>query len=389
MVLVARPVGAEPICTATMVDDMVELRWPDQGGRHIVRRNGKWLQTLPTGVTSFVDESAPDDASYIIRFRIRGVATDLDCVFQHEPAERVVHISIDGLRSDHVTAATMPVLHGLLGRSSFTLNARSDRTVTKTLPNHLSQLTGRPVAGPDGHGVEFNSNRPGAVHDFAPVEYVPSTFDVVHDHGGRTAAFVGKSKFWFINRSWNSDNGAPDLTGIDNGTDKIDHFKKGAPEWLVDNLLRQLTQADAEYVFFHIRTPDSAGHDFGWGSVEYDAAVADADELVAQILSGIETSPSLSRNTAVVIVADHGGPVGGLVHSDAANPENFTIPFIVHKTTWTSSVDLYDLNPDRREPLPDENPTEAIRTLDVANLVTSLLGYPPVNLDGPAALQVR
>jgi len=103
------------------------------------------------------------------------------------------------------------------------------------------------------------------------------------------------------------------------------------------------------------------------------------------------TSDGDRKNTGTVflITADHGGPLGGFVHSAAQDPGNFTIPMIVHDPSWTISHDLYDLNPDRTDPRSDENPPLAIRTLDVANLVTHLLGYEPVVVDGLPALRVR
>jgi predicted AlkP superfamily pyrophosphatase or phosphodiesterase len=301
----------------------------------------------------------------------------------------VVHISVDGLRSDVVTAEHMPVLTELLARSSSTLEARSDVTVTKTLPNHLSQFTGRPAATAEGHGVTFNQDNGGTVHEFSDSDYVASIFDVVHDRGDRTVAFVGKSKFYLIERSWNAEHGAPDEVGDDDGPAKIDYFKKGAPNWLDDDLLDELEIPGTRYAFFHIRTPDKGGHDFGWGSPEYLDAVTDADALLGEILDRVSQSPLVADGTIFVVTSDHGGPTGGDQHSDASNPENYVIPFVVHDPDWTESFDLYDLNPERLRPLADANPPEAIRTLDVANLVTGLLGHPPVNPDGPQMLQVR
>ena len=121
--------------------------------------------------------------------------------------ERVVHISMDGLRSDHVTADRMPNLYALSQRAASTLNARTDPARTQTLPNHTSQFTGLEVNG--GHFVDYNVDLGRTVHDEAG-RYVPSVFDVVHDNGARTALYAGKSKFDMIDRNWNGVNGGPD-----------------------------------------------------------------------------------------------------------------------------------------------------------------------------------
>ena len=59
-----------------------------------------------------------------------------------------------------------------------------------------------------GHGVTYNTDigRRRTVHSSAG-EYVSSVFDVVHDHGGRTALFATKTKFALYQRTWNSDGG--------------------------------------------------------------------------------------------------------------------------------------------------------------------------------------
>ena len=124
------------------------------------------------------------------------------------PVARVVHISIDGLRPDAVAPDTMPSLFELRERGAWTGNARTDPDVTRTLPNHTSQLTGLPVAGPSGHGVTYNEDQGRTVHDEAG-RYVASVFDVVHDHGGRTGAWVGKQKFNVMDRSWDASTGSP------------------------------------------------------------------------------------------------------------------------------------------------------------------------------------
>ena len=365
------------------------LTWSDDGGVHVVRRNGRWLATPGAGTDTFVDSTAPAGASYVIRTWVDGSRTDRSCVEGEPPppptadVERVIHIGIDGLRSDHVTPAAMPALTALIGQSSSTLNARTDADRTQTLPMHASQYTSRPVLGPWGHQVSFNTDNGSTIHQAAGA-YVTSVFDVVHDNGGRTAVYAGKSKFDFYDRSWNAANGAPDTTGIDNGRDKIDVYRQGAPSSLLTPFLAELqTATDLEYVFFHIRTPDEVGHRSGWASTAYVQGTTDADGILASVVDFVQADADLATTTAILVTSDHGGPTNGFLHADWTLEKNYTVPFVVWVPGRTGGADLYDLNADDRtdpgtgQPPPGD-PNRPIRTSETANLVLDLLGYPAI-----------
>ena len=101
-----------------------------------------------------------------------------------------------------------PAFHRLMSEGAYTLNARTVREKTSTLPNHTAMLTGRRVDSKHGgHGYSENFDNGATVHNAAG-HYVASVFDVVHDHGGSTALFAAKTKFKLYKRSWNT-KGAP------------------------------------------------------------------------------------------------------------------------------------------------------------------------------------
>ena len=262
-------------CSLERAGSTVTIRWVDEGGSHIVRRNGNWLASLGSGVSTYVDRPAPAGATYEVRTWLDGRRIDRRCgssgagggptpppsppLPSNGRARRVIHVSIDGLRADHVTRSLMPNLARLRNQGASTLNARTDPALTQTLPNHHSMFTGRPVNGGSGHGVDYNVDRGRTVHREAG-EYVASVFDVVHDRGGGTSVYVGKSKFDMVDRTWGK-NGAADRVGRNDGRDKIDEYRQVSPSKAVDRLRTALRQRpDLEYVFFHIRNPDSAGH---------------------------------------------------------------------------------------------------------------------------------
>lgn len=306
------------------------------------------------------------------------VAGSADNVVDH-----VVAISVDGLNPralSRLGRARTPAFHRVLGNGASTRNARTLYESTSTLPNHTGMLTGRRVtASRGGHGVSVNHDPGGTVHDKAG-EYVASVFDVVHDHGGATALYAGKSKFALFNRSWSSRWGLADQTGVDNGRDKIDRYVMTEnTSALVDRLRRQLRNSPPEFSLLHLRLPDAAGHEHGFMSTEYLRAVRRTDTLLGRVLHTIRDKRSLRRHTAVILTADHGGRGGS--HRKLARLANYRIPFAVWGASTTRGAGLYALNPDRRRP-GSSRPTYArrqpVRNAEVANVAADLLDLPAV-----------
>lgn len=291
--------------------------------------------------------------------------------------DHVVFVSVDGLNPQALTtlgSAGTPTFHRMMSEGASTLNARTTVEKTTTLPNHASMVTGRQVTTPGGHGMTANQDNGSTIHASAG-GYVRSIFDVVHDHGGSTAMYVGKAKFDFLDRAWNASNGAPDVTGPDNGRDKIDDYQVATGAAAVALLLDRLAPPKPPtFVVVHFAEPDNAGHDFGFMSEGYLDAVSVVDGYVGQLLDGVLANPDLLGRTVVIVSADHGGAGSG--HADPNAAANYTVPFFV----WGAGVagaDLYALNPNRLDPgatqPPYSAPVPPIRTGETANLVADLL----------------
>ena len=306
------------------------------------------------------------------------------------PAKYVIHISVDGLRADAITRQSekdLPNFYRFRTEGTYTDNARTDYYRSNTLPNHTTQLTGRPVLGPNGHNWTKNSDpEPGQTLHTNKGSYVASVFDVAHDNGYSTALYTSKSKFVVFDQSYNEVNGAADVTGADNGRDKIDRFVvEGDTEKLVERFVRDMTKSPYQSSLLHLRDPDHAGHlcDWAFGSHNaYMRAVRHVDELLGRVFELIETSPTLAGNTVVVLTADHGGGGSWHGHGDADHVENYTIPFYV----WGRGVEhaeMYSLNHmSRRHPQTTRPGYDAsvqpIRNGDAANLALSHLGLPAI-----------
>ncbi len=71
--------GNTPDCAVNRDGNTVRLEWTDDGGRHVIRRDGKWLATLGRGVDSFVDRNAPNGATYELRTHTGQGRIDTPC----------------------------------------------------------------------------------------------------------------------------------------------------------------------------------------------------------------------------------------------------------------------------------------------------------------------
>jgi hypothetical protein len=283
--------------------------------------------------------------------------------------ERVLAISVDALNPTALVRLGRegaPALHRLLAEGAATLNARTQVESTETLPNHTSMVTGRRVAAAHhGHGVTWNTHRPGTTVQGAAGHPVASVFTRAH-RAGSTALFSAKQKFSLFQRSWPA---AIDRTVIRDGNDTR----------LVRAARADLVRAHRTFTFVHFGHADAVGHAKGFLSPAYLTAVRRVDAAVGKLLRAIDTHPALA-GTAVILTADHGGARGARRHDDPRRYANYRIPFVV----WGPGVEhgnLYAMNDayadpgHRRVPYSGRQP---IRNGDLANLALDLLGLGPV-----------
>jgi predicted AlkP superfamily pyrophosphatase or phosphodiesterase len=306
--------------------------------------------------------------------------------------DNAIVISVDGLRSDALIALKPADLPGFtrLQKGASTLNARTDPDWTVTLPNHTAMLTGRFVEGDAGHGWTKNDDADeGETLETVKKSYVAGMFDVAHDREFETMLFAGKSKFSIYDVSWNNDHGAPDVTGKDNGRDKLDRFLFEADTTkMVDALLAALAkeQKQRRLYFVHFAATDLAGHTYGWdvspGS-RYMKAVRRVDEELVRLLDALEAGP-LRDTTAIVLTADHGGGAPFKSHDQKHMWVDYVIPFLVWTGPGGEPRELYELNATTRaDPGLKQRPRDfaglqPVRNGDAGNLTLSLLGLPPV-----------
>ena len=201
-------------------------------------------------------------------------------------ADHVVLIVVDGLRPDAIAAAGAAQLARLMDAGAFSMSARALGT-PETLPSLVTVVTGLAE-----HGVDWNDDR-------GPPLSLPTVFTRVHEAGGRSALYVGKSKLRLLAPA-----GMPEVVhGPDPGNRR---WAAGAGATLAAAFAREFPERRFDLALVHLREPDYVGHDAGWMSPAYLDAVRASDRAVGEILRAVRDSGMADR-TRVLLTSDHGG----------------------------------------------------------------------------------
>ena len=256
----------------------------------------------------------------------------------------VVVVSWDGAKPSILKRlleeGRLPTLKGLLDEGCYTFEAQTIHP-SSTLPSHVSMLTG---LEPAAHGVTWNSYKP--ERGYVPV---PTVFEIATEAGMRTAMVCGKEKFWHLRKP---------------GTLAASTYLTDPPGKAVEEALRMRAAIRPHLLFLHLRDPDIAGHDFGWGcdeegvppSEEYIATLEACDRALGIFLERLMEDGEWGR-TLLIVTADHGGH--GESHG-TDHPEDMTIP-------WIASGGLVKRRGEIRE---------AVGVIDTTPTVLDALGLP-------------
>lgn len=256
-------------------------------------------------------------------------------------ADRVVVLSIDGLRPDAINSRTRTLRH-LRGHGATAVRADTIES-SSTLPSHASMLSGVDV---DRHGLDFNGWRPenGRIQ-------APSVFSIARAAGLSTSLIVAKRKLEHL---------------IHDGDAEL--FRTGGMFCQRVNAiaLPHLREAKDGVHFVHYSDVDAAGHRFGWMSPEYMRAVRRVDACLGRLIEALHARGDLER-TLVVITADHGGH--GRSHGSARRVDR-RIPWIAFGGPAERGARI-----------------DHVDTQDTAATVLEALGLPrPPSMDGRPVL---
>ncbi len=198
----------------------------------------------------------------------------------------VVVVTIDGLRPDAITETDTPRLARLVRQGATSLASHVPKP-TLTLPAHLSMVTGQTA---QKHGVRTNQT-------LAQEPASATLFTLVHDAGGRTGLYVGKHKLVALAPRRSADVVLAPGKGDSN-------WESGSSARLAAQFAADFPRERFAFTLVHLREPDEAGHDAGWMTPAYRAALAEADRGLAVVLRAIEDS---GLPVTVFLTTDHGG----------------------------------------------------------------------------------
>jgi predicted AlkP superfamily pyrophosphatase or phosphodiesterase len=201
-------------------------------------------------------------------------------------ARHVVIVTIDGLRPDAITDTDMPRLARLMREGAASRAARTTDPPL-TLPSHFSMVTGQ---SPARHGILKNKT-------LLQEPAQPTLFTLVRDAGRRTGLYVGKHKLRVL-----APRGSADTVIAPDRGDR--NWEAGASARLAEGFAADFARRPPALAFLHLREPDEAGHDAGWMTPQYRAALAEADRALDRVLRAIDGS---GLPTTVFVTSDHGG----------------------------------------------------------------------------------
>jgi arylsulfatase A-like enzyme/tetratricopeptide (TPR) repeat protein len=279
------------------------------------------------------------------------------------PAERVVLVSIDTLRADHLGCygadfAHTPRLDALAAGGVRFATAISP--VPLTLPSHTTLLTG---LDPPEHGVRHNGV-------FRLAEDVPTLAERMREAGFATAAFVAS---YVLDRQFGLARGFDrydDRTSRQQSGRGILGFAERPADQVVDAALEWLGSAPPRFfLWVHLYDPHSEyrpppGFASAFPNRPYDGEIAFADAQVGRLLGALgERFPD--GGTLVVVTADHGeslGEHGEATHSHLVYDATQHVPLLMNGP---------GLSPGRVV-----DPVVSLR--DVAPTILDLAGVPPL-----------
>lgn len=231
---------------------------------------------------------------------------------QNRAVPHVIIVGVDGLSVEAVATAKTPRIHELMSRGAWTMEARGVMP-TLSSPNWASMITG---AGPEQHGITSNGvllqkmvTLPAVCRDAEGM--FPTMFEVLRMQmpASHIAIFHDWPGFADL-----VEKHAPNVMQHERGADRT---TKAAIEYWKENR--------PELMFVHLDNVDHAGHEYAWGSKEYNKAVADADGYIGQFADMLKETGG-QDSTYLLVTSDHGGK--GREHGKSSLQE-IQIPWVL------------------------------------------------------------
>lgn len=228
---------------------------------------------------------------------------------------KVILISIDGMRPDGFLSCKNDYVHRLLEISSYSMTCRTCYP-SVTLPCHLSLFLSVP---PERHGTLTNTYVP-------PVRPVKGLFEVLKAAGKKNGMFYGWEELRDVSRPGSLDRAEYIEAYSAPHTDAI----------LTDRALSYIENESPDFVFLYmVETDEKGGHDVGWMTDTYLEYVSAAVDNIKKVIEAV------GDEYTVIVTADHGGHLRG--HGDDS-PEDMTIPMLFIGESFEAGKQLEDIS---------------------------------------------
>ncbi|GMW01238.1 MAG: phosphodiesterase [Candidatus Hydrogenedentota bacterium] len=277
---------------------------------------------------------------------IAGIALSTPIALGDSPVRHVVIVGIDGLSPKGIAEAETPNMDLLMRQGSWTFAARAVMP-TSSSSNWASMIMG---AGPEQHGVTSNDWQPD-IFEITPIAkgpggIFPTLFSVIRQaHAEADIAcfhdWAGFGRLFEKNTATHVSNPVGPKSTTKEACDYIESRKP-------------------LFTFIHLDHVDHAGHDQGWHTEPYFAAVREADEYVGLVVQSLQKAAILN-DTILIITSDHGGKGKG---HGGATMEEILIPWIIRGPGVAQGKEL----------------VEPVNTYDTAATVAYVLGITPPSI---------
>lgn len=214
---------------------------------------------------------------------------------------KVILISIDGMRSDGLQACRNPYVNELEKSCAYTYCAESVNP-SVTFPCHFSMAHS---VTPQRHGILTNTYIP-------QVRPVLGIFEKIKNAGGNSAMFYG----WEPLRDIATPGSLKFSTYINA------YMTESSDTALTDAAIRNIEENKPDFIFLYmVETDEKGGHDNGWMSKEYLRRISIAVDNVKRIID------KFGEEYSIIVMADHGGHER--THGTEM-PEDMTIPLFFY-----------------------------------------------------------
>ena len=245
--------------------------------------------------------------------------------------EKVVLVSIDGMRPDGFLACGNPFIEEMMKLGSYTLEGKTVFP-SVTLPCHTSLFHS---VTPQRHGITTNIYIPFA----RPIN---GLFEQISIHGGVSAMYYGWEPLRDVSR--------PESLKFSAYVNA--YTEESSDTTLTDMALYRIEKSKPDFVFLYmVETDEKGGHDNGWMTQAYLDRISTAIENVKRVYE------AYGEEYTVIVTADHGGHDRG--HGSDL-PEDMTIPMFYIGKRFEPGKQL-----------------ENISILDIAPTIADIMGVTP------------